>query len=68
MSKLRRKIGNRIVKLREEEEMTQAELSDEAGVSLGYLSGIENGRRNMSIDQLEKIADALGYEVKELLP
>jgi transcriptional regulator with XRE-family HTH domain len=31
-----------------------------------YVSGIERGRRNVSIDILHRLAEALGIEVRDL--
>jgi len=40
--------------------LSQEELADRAGKDRTYISGIERGRRNPSLDVLQSIADALG--------
>lgn len=53
-------IGNKIRELRLEYDLTLKELAARAGISLSYLSDIEKGRSNPSVDTLQNIADALG--------
>ena len=36
------------------------------GISKGYLSDIENGKRLPTIDMLDRIATALGVKLKDL--
>ncbi|NMF00047.1 helix-turn-helix domain-containing protein [Aneurinibacillus aneurinilyticus] len=62
-------IGTRVRQLREKSGMTAVELAEKSGVSQGYISQIENGKRpNPGEDILRKIADALGvsYDVLTL--
>ena len=42
-------------------------LAEKAGLSLSYVSMIENGRRKVSLDALIRIANILGVTVDELL-
>jgi transcriptional regulator with XRE-family HTH domain len=48
------------------DELTQAELAEKAGISVSYLSQIENGQREPSTDSLENIASALGCQTSDL--
>lgn len=59
--------GDRIQQIREKTGMTQAELADKARVSKGFLSDVENNKRNVSAQVLLKIANALGASVDFLL-
>ncbi|AGK98199.1 helix-turn-helix domain-containing protein [Clostridium pasteurianum] len=60
--------GYNIKKIREEKHITINKLAELAGMSVGYLSDIENNKKkNPTIDKIEKIADALGITIKELL-
>jgi transcriptional regulator with XRE-family HTH domain len=52
-------MGSRIAELREERGWTQKELAEYAGLSVTFLSEVENGRRNISSGKLLQIADAL---------
>lgn len=65
-AKVRRVLGARIVRLRERKGWSQEELADEAGIHQTYLSGVENGHRNLTVDSLVKIAVALERTVGEL--
>lgn len=47
--------------------MSQAELSERAGVAASHLSHIENGRGNPTLEVLEKMAAALYCGVVDLL-
>ena len=59
------KIGERIKELREKTEMSQKDLAYAADLDRSYIASIENGQRNVSIVNIEKIAVALNITVKE---
>jgi transcriptional regulator with XRE-family HTH domain len=40
-------------------DLSQGDLADRAGIDRSYLSLIESGKRNASVETIEKIADAL---------
>lgn len=52
--------GKRIAALREQRGWTQKTLANAAGISITFLSEVENDKRSMSSDVLLRIADALG--------
>ena len=52
-------IGQRIKHLREVSSMSQKDLSYSADLDRSYIASIENGNRNVSIINIEKIAIAL---------
>lgn len=56
MRELRLKIG-----------ISQEKLAETAGLHRTYIGGIERAERNVSIDNIEKIAVALGVDVAQLL-
>lgn len=58
-------IGIRIKELREQNELSQKDLSFKADLDRSYIASVENGQRNISIINIEKIASALGVSVKE---
>jgi transcriptional regulator with XRE-family HTH domain len=59
------KIGQRIKELRELSNMSQKDLSYAADLDRSYIASIENGQRNVSIVNIEKIAVALNVTLKE---
>ena len=59
------KIGQRIKELREKAEMSQKDLAYTADLDRSYIASIENGQRNVSIVNIEKIAVALGLTLKD---
>lgn len=59
--------GDRIQAIREKRGLTQDQLADKAKISTGFLSDVENGKRNVSSENLLKIANALGASVDYLL-
>ncbi|WP_306568334.1 helix-turn-helix domain-containing protein [Flavobacterium lindanitolerans] len=59
------KIGQRIKELREKAEMSQKDLAYTADLDRSYIASIENGQRNVSIVNIEKIANALNVTLKE---
>jgi DNA-binding XRE family transcriptional regulator len=59
---------NPIRVLREWRKMTQAELAPSAGITQGYLSELEAGKRKGPVALHQKIARALGTPIHLLLP
>lgn len=59
------KIGQRIKELREQAEMSQKDLAYAADLDRSYIASIENGQRNVSIVNIEKIAIALNLKLKD---
>ena len=59
------KIGHRIKELREASNMSQKDLAYTADLDRSYIASIENGQRNVSIVNIEKIATALNVTLKE---
>ncbi|CAH8281998.1 DNA-binding XRE family transcriptional regulator [Mariniflexile fucanivorans] len=62
---IKSKIGNRIKELREIKQMSQKDLAYSADLDRSYIASVENGKRNISIVNIEKIAVALGVSLKE---
>ena len=60
-------IGRFVRKLREQKQFTQEQLATRTGITYQYLSGMENGRENFSIDVLEALAGALGAPLPQLV-
>lgn len=66
MSKLSKRLGKRISQERRKKNLTTEKLAYENGISKGYLSDIENGKKLPSIKMLERIADALEVDISIL--
>lgn len=61
------KLGENLKKLRLKKKLSQGDLSKKLTVDRAYISNIENGRMNPTLSTLQKIAEALGVSVKELV-
>lgn len=64
---LQKQVGARIRELRKEQSLSQEKLAEMIGTSNSYIGYVERGERNITLQTLEKIADALNVEAKELL-
>ncbi|MCB9174237.1 MAG: helix-turn-helix transcriptional regulator [Flavobacteriales bacterium] len=62
---IKSKIGNRIKELREVKQMSQKDLAYTSDLDRSYIASVENGQRNISIVNIEKIAIALGVSLIE---
>ena len=60
------KIGSRIKELRGGKQMSQKDLSYAANLDRSYIASVENGQRNISIINLEKISKALDVSLSNL--
>ncbi|MEA5459022.1 helix-turn-helix transcriptional regulator [Arcicella sp. LKC2W] len=58
------KIGQRIKHLRDISAMSQKDLAYSADLDRSYIASVENGSRNISIVNIEKIATALNVTLK----
>lgn len=61
------RLGANIKRLREINSMKQAWLAHRLGVSVQYMSALENGKRKPSLDMLVMLARELGATTDELL-
>ncbi len=59
------KIGQRIKQLRKELELSQEALAYKAEVDRTYVTDVENGRRNVSLEILERLVTALEVSFSE---
>ena len=62
---LKEKVGLRIRQLRKEQELSQEALGYKAEVDRTYVTDVENGRRNVSVEILERLIKALGVSVAD---
>jgi transcriptional regulator with XRE-family HTH domain len=64
---LREAVGQNVRALRLRLKLSQEALAEKAGFHWTYISGVERGRYNVSLDSLERLAKALGKKPYELL-
>ena len=60
-------LGMRIKYLRKTHHLSQEELSFISGVNKNYISDLERGRRNPTLNVMEKLANALEISLSDLL-
>ncbi|PID50432.1 MAG: transcriptional regulator [Proteobacteria bacterium] len=58
--------GSRVRAIRKSLGISQEALADLSELDRSYIGGVERGERNISLGNIEKIANALGVEIKEL--
>ena len=62
-----KKLGENIKKIRTQKDMSQGDICRTLDMDRGYMSAIENGKKNITIQQLERLAQALGVSPDKLL-
>ena len=63
--KITQKFGHRVKQIRQSKGITQEELSIKAQLHRTYISSIELGKRNISLLNIEKLAEALGCSIND---
>jgi transcriptional regulator with XRE-family HTH domain len=58
-------VGKRITVLRKKKELSQQKFANEADIERSYLTHVEKGRKNISINTLGKITSALEISLKD---
>lgn len=59
-------LGKTVCRLRSERKLSQESLAINAVISPRYMSDIENGKRQLSLDVVEKVSKAFGLTLSEL--
>ncbi|OGH79284.1 MAG: DNA-binding protein [Candidatus Magasanikbacteria bacterium RIFCSPLOWO2_02_FULL_47_16] len=62
-----KRLGDNIKKIRTRKGMSQGDICRALDMDRGYMSAIENGKKNITIQQLERLAQALGVTTDKLL-
>ena len=62
------RFGQRLRELRRKAGLSQEKLADSAGLHRTYVSGVERGLRNISLENIDRLAAALDVEMAELMP
>lgn len=60
-------IGRRVKELRLQERLSQADLAERIDMSVTYISHIETGKKQASLETLVRIAEVFGVTVNNLL-
>lgn len=66
-SDLRRVVAENVRRLRREARQSQEELAERAALHRTYVGSIERAERNLSLDNIERLALALQVEPADLL-
>jgi transcriptional regulator with XRE-family HTH domain len=62
------RFGERLRQLREKAGVSQEKLAELAGLHRTYVSSVERGKRNISLVNIERLAEALGVPLRALMP
>jgi transcriptional regulator with XRE-family HTH domain len=63
---LRIRFGRVIRDLRKKQGLSQEELAEKAGLHRTYIGMIERGEKNITLENIDKIAKALNVQIEEL--
>lgn len=58
-------VGKRITALRNQKKLSQQKFANEADIERSYLTHVEKGRKNISMNTLKKITTALDVSLKD---
>lgn len=61
------RFGNRVREMRKSQGLSQEAFAEKCGLDRTYISGIERGKRNVALCNVEVIARALGISISELM-
>ena len=63
---IKKKFGERVKLLRKNQEMSQEKFALKIDMDRTYLASVESGKRNVSIENIEKIEKGLEISLEEL--
>lgn len=63
---IKEKFGNRVKELRRARNLSQEKFALQIDMDRTYLASIESGKRNVSLENINKIADGLEISLEEL--
>ncbi|MFC0304025.1 helix-turn-helix domain-containing protein [Rhizorhabdus histidinilytica] len=64
---MRKLVGENFARIRQQQGLTQEQVSERSGFSQQYISGLEQGKRNPTIVTLYELAQALGVTHLDLV-
>jgi len=65
-SNILKKFGDKVREIRKEKSISQEELADIAGLHRTYIGMIERAEKNITLINIEKIANALEISINDL--
>ena len=65
-SAIKKRFGLSVRRLRDERALSQELLAERAGLHRNYVGGIERGERNVSLENIVKLAKALSVRSRDL--
>lgn len=68
MSNVFMRFGMRLRELRQKKGISQERLAELAGLHRTYVSSVERGGRNISLENIDRLAIALGEPMAKLMP
>jgi len=67
MDKISEQLGKNMKRTRAKKNMSQGDIARALEVDRGYISNIENGKKNPTLATIQRLANALGVSADELL-
>ena len=67
MKSISSKLGQNLKNIRTKKDISQGDISRKLNMDRGYISSIENGKKNPTLSTLEKIARALDVGIDDLI-
>ncbi|MFZ3377383.1 MAG: helix-turn-helix transcriptional regulator [Chthoniobacterales bacterium] len=64
---VRQIFGQNLRRARKRLGLSQEDLAEKAGLHRTYVGSVERGERNVSIDNMERLAGAVNFSIQELL-
>lgn len=61
------RFGAKLRFAREKLQLSQEALAEKAGLHRTYIGQVERGERNISVDSMERLADAVGAQLWDML-
>jgi len=65
-TRIQQRFGDRVRELRKKKGLSQEDLALACDLDRSYIGGVERGERNISLLNIQKIADALRVSAREL--
>jgi transcriptional regulator with XRE-family HTH domain len=67
MTDISKQFGKRVKEIRLKKKMSQGDVAKVLKVHRSYVSGIERGVRNPSLKVIERVANAFGVNIEEVI-
>lgn len=67
LSSLQTRFGERLRQARLAANMTQAEMAERSGIHEQYIGRVEQGRKNLRLDTMVRLAMVVGHSVSDML-